>query len=115
MSPDEIKQYIRDMKERADKLLKKKEKEKKRGVAPSPSLPEPKEPWPASLGDSSCHYYCLVCTVYTGKLARWLEHRLLEGHREAYTALKAQGLERHGCQDIDLQVLLHSKTGGLYL
>jgi hypothetical protein len=88
MSQDEIQKHIASMHEKAKKLLKKqdekdaKEKDGGKGKgkgkgkrskekARPAELPEPKEPFPGSLGERPCHYYCLVCQDYIGKLARY--------------------------------------------
>ena len=113
MSPEEIRQHILKMKEKADKLLKKKSfkelKEdsgsvaKKKLKAPLKSLPDPKVPWPRTLNDQTAHYFCLVCNIYAGKLERWLLHRDQMDHIEAYSSTKEAALQHHDCAEINLQ------------
>ena len=113
MSPEEIRQHILKMKEKADKLLKKKSfkelKEdsepvaKKRFKPPLSSLPDPKDPWPRTINDKTAHYFCLVCNIYAGKLERWLLHREYTDHIEAYSSTKEAALQRHDCAEINLQ------------
>ena len=113
MSPEEIRQHILKMKEKADKLLKKKSfkelKEvsepaaKKRFKPPLSSLPDPKDPWPRTINDKTAHYFCLVCNIYAGKLERWLLHREQTDHIEAYSSTKEAALQRHDCAEINLQ------------
>ena len=113
MSPEEIRQHILKMKEKADKLLKKKNfkelKEdsepaaKKRFKAPVSSLPDPKDPWPRTINDKTAHYFCLVCNIYAGKLERWLLHREQTDHIAAYSSTKEAALQRHDCAEINLQ------------
>ena len=111
MSPDEIRQHILKMKEKADRLLKKKsfkELKEDSGLVTkkrlkASGLPDPKEPWPKTLNDKTAHYFCLVCNIYAGKLERWLLHREQLDHIEAYSSTKEAALQRHDCDEINLQ------------
>ena len=111
MSPDEIRQHILKMKEKADRLLKKKsfkELKEDSGLVikkrlKASGLPDPKEPWPKTLNDKTAHYFCLVCNIYAGKLERWLLHREQLDHIEAYSSTKEAALQRHDCDEINLQ------------
>ena len=107
MTPEEIKEHILKMKEKADKLLKKKsvkekvEVMKKKSVLSNP--PDPKDPWPKIFKDKTAHYFCLFCNIYAGKLEKWLLHRAHVDHITAYCSTKEAALQRLDCDEIELQ------------
>eukprot|EP00092_Neocalanus_flemingeri_P085176 GFUD01107133.1.p1 GENE.GFUD01107133.1~~GFUD01107133.1.p1 ORF type:complete len:1924 (+),score=566.33 GFUD01107133.1:661-5772(+) len=103
-SPDDLKTYIREMKEKTKRL---KEKKLTRKLTKKSTeftcLPDPNVPFQSSLNGRSSHFYCLICSSYTGKLPAWLQHRATREHVELYMSTRDKALKKFNCSDIDMQ------------
>merc|ERR1740129_2545058 len=95
-SPDELLGYLQDMKNKKKQLKKLKESK-------PPHTPDPSTIFPETVRGKASHFYCLICSVYTGKMDTWLSHRASYHHIEMYSQTKEVALKRFNYNDIDMQ------------
>merc|ERR1740129_1503662 len=100
-SPDELLGYLQDMKNKKKQL--KKLKESQPSTSKPPHTPDPSTVFPETVRGKASHFYCLICSVYTGKMDTWLSHRASYHHIEMYSQTKEVALKRFNYNDIDMQ------------
>ena len=101
-SPDELKDYLKEMKNKK-KLLKKKEKSGENEDTEPIHIPDPEISFPKVVNGKSSHFYCLICSQYVGKLPKWLQHRDSRSHVAKYSVTKGNALKKFKYTDIDMQ------------
>lgn len=103
-SPNELVEYLKEMKNKK-KLLKEKSQPGGGESSGRPKyVPDPNTTFPETIDGKASHFYCLICSVYTGKLATWLDHRASYHHIEMYSQTKEVALKRFSdISDIDMQ------------
>ena len=107
-TPEELLVYLKDMKNKK-KQLKEKSIAKASSSTSQPSTskpthaPDPNTTFSETVRGKPSHFYCLICSVYTGKIGSWLEHRASYHHIEMYSQTKEVALKRFHYNDIDMQ------------
>ena len=98
-TPEELMEYLKEMKAKK-KMLKDKDKVSTKAVS---YVPDPKAKFLEILNGKPTHFYCLICSIYAGKLSTWMDHRASYQHVEMFSHTKELAMKRFDCGDIDVQ------------